>query len=292
MEALLNPRTSALLFHDRTDNKIKCLIYKEHASLFRDVPPVGNDVKINGSVILRPSKGRYRFAITDIEMPGISQKDQIVSVSFLTNTLRTSIEAYSNKIQGKIFKNPTKNPAGYIHLYLKDANANEGTVTEIIECQLPPNIAKGLPFRLKKSDKVSIDGQFSIFPGVSRYQIIARDIQRVLSADLQEDEDQVVTAVESYFSQFQGFSTAKECEIQMPFEQRRPDIVLIDSEGVFAAIAECKRNNVIGYGLEQLKSYLCATDTRFGVFANRTDRDTWIFYKTASPQSISTDRSF
>ena len=186
-----------------TDNKIKCLIYKEHASLFRDVPPVGNDVFINGSVILRPSKGRYRFAITDIEMPGISQKDQIVSVSFLTNTLRTSIEAYSNKIQGKIFKNPTKNPAGYIHLYLKDANANEGTVTEIIECQLPPNIAKGLPFRLKKSDKVSIDGQFSIFPGVSRYQIIARDIQRVLSADLQEDEDQVVTAVESYFSQFQ-----------------------------------------------------------------------------------------
>ena len=106
--------------------------------------------------------------------------------------------------------------------------------TEMIECLLPPNIANNLSFSPQKGDKVSIDGQFSIFPGVSRYQIIARDIQRVLRANLQEDEDQVVAAVESYLSDFkQGFSTAKECEIQMGVDQRRPDIVLIDSEGDF-----------------------------------------------------------
>lgn len=260
-------------------NKIKCLIYQEYASLFRDLPPVGNDVFINGSIILRPSKGRYRFVITDIEMPGINQKDQIVSVSFLTNTLRTSIEAHSNKIQGKISKNPSKTPAGYIRLDIKNANANERYSTEMIQCLLPPNIANNLSFSPQRGDKVSIDGQFSIFPSVSRYQIIARDIQRVLRANLHEDEAQVVTTVEDYFKELQGFSIAKECEIQMGVDQRRPDIVLIDSEGVFAAIAECKRNNVIGYGLKQLKSYLCATDTRFGIFANSTDRDTWIFYE-------------
>ena len=149
----------------------------------------------------------------------------------------------------------------------------------MIQCLLPPNIANNLSFCPQRGDKVSINGQFSIFPSVSRYQIIARDIQRVLGANLHESEDQVVTAVEDYFKEFQGFSTAKECEIQMGVDQRRPDLVLINSDELFAAIAECKRNNVIGYGLQQLKSYLCATDTRFGVFANSTDQDTWIFYE-------------
>ena len=89
----------------------------------------------------------------------------------------------------------------------------------------------------------------------------------------------MIRAVDSYFSQFQAFSTAAECEIQMGVDHRCADVVLIDREGIFAAIAECKRDRIVGYGPAQLKSYLCATDTRFGVFANSTNSDSWVFYE-------------
>ncbi len=54
-------------------------------------------------------------------------------------------------------------------------------------------------------------------------------------------EPQVVEVVESYFSELkqEGFSTVKEYQIQMGVAHRRADVVLIDSEGNFAAIAEC-----------------------------------------------------
>ena len=92
-------------------------------------------------------------------------------------------------------------------------------------------------------------------------------------------EDKVVRAVNTYFSHFQGFTTVRECEIQMGVDHRSADIVLVNREGIFVAIGECKRNKVVAYGPAQLKSYLCATDTRFGVFANTTDQNSWVFYE-------------
>ena len=91
----------------------------------------------------------------------------------------------------------------------------------------------------------------------------------------------VVEKVVNYFSQpeFRELFIETEREIQMGSDTRRTDIVLLDKEGYFIAIAECKKINDVTYGREQLKSYLCATDTQFGVFANSTNPDEWEFYE-------------
>ena len=94
----------------------------------------------------------------------------------------------------------------------------------------------------------------------------------------------VVEEVVNYFSEprFQKFSIKKEHPIQMGSDNRRADVVLIDSADNadnLVAIAECKRVGVEGQGLDQLRSYLSATDTRFGIFANSTDLGAWDFYE-------------
>lgn len=91
----------------------------------------------------------------------------------------------------------------------------------------------------------------------------------------------VVAAVEQYFSQpeFQKFSTKQEYQIKMGSDKRRADVVLMNSKGDLAAIAECKRPGVEGDGIDQLKSYLSATDTSLGIFANSTEPDLWNFYE-------------
>lgn len=77
----------------------------------------------------------------------------------------------------------------------------------------------------------------------------------------------------------QRFSVKPQYTIQIGSRQGRPDVVLIDDKGYLAAIVECKRSGHTGHGVEQLKSYLCATDTQFGIFANSTKPETWIFYE-------------
>ena len=91
----------------------------------------------------------------------------------------------------------------------------------------------------------------------------------------------VVAAVEQYFSrpEFQKFSTKQEYQIKMGSDKRRADVVLMNSKGDLAAIAECKRPGVDGNGIDQLKSYLSATDTSLGIFANSTEPDSWNFYE-------------
>ena len=94
-------------------------------------------------------------------------------------------------------------------------------------------------------------------------------------------EDKVVEEVIAYFSEpkFSKFSIIRECEIQMGTDNRAADIVLRDADGNFVAIAECKSPGGANYGIRQLKSYLSATDTSFGIFAPRIERDSWIFYE-------------
>ena len=94
-------------------------------------------------------------------------------------------------------------------------------------------------------------------------------------------EVKVANAVATYFSEpkFSMFSAIRECEIQIGQVSYRADIVLRDEKGNFIAIAECKSRRGPNYGTEPLKSYLCATDTLFGIFASGTSRDSWIFYE-------------
>lgn len=95
-------------------------------------------------------------------------------------------------------------------------------------------------------------------------------------------EDLVKDAVYDYFDglEVKGFSPDRESQIQFGARSGSADVVLADGDGTFAVIAECKGSGTTGYGIEQLKSYLCATDTRFGVFANSTDGpDSWSFFE-------------
>ena len=120
------------------------------------------------------------------------------------------------------------------------------------------------------------------------------DLQRALElAEKQKEKDfsiaieerlqelDVVESVIEYFSEpkLAKFSTLRECKIQIGRIHSRADIVLCDAEGNFIAIAECKLPASLNYGPDQLQSYLCATDTSFGIFASETNRDSWIFYE-------------
>ena len=62
--------------------------------------------------------------------------------------------------------------------------------------------------------------------------------------------------------------------------------MLVDGNRSFAVIAECKGAEYVGHGIEQLKSYLSATDTRFGIFANRVDDSQWEFYENRRQSQI------
>ena len=90
----------------------------------------------------------------------------------------------------------------------------------------------------------------------------------------------VVAAVIAYFSEpmFTKFSILRECRIQIGVIHSRADIVLRDAQENFIAIAECKLSGGTSY-TEPLKSFLCATDAPFGIFASSTSRDSWIFYE-------------
>lgn len=94
-------------------------------------------------------------------------------------------------------------------------------------------------------------------------------------------EDVVVQEVVRYFStpKFERFSTETEYAIQIGSYRGRADVALTDTDETVAAIIECKRSGYEGSGLDQLKSYLSATDTPLGVFANEIDPAAWQFYE-------------
>ena len=90
----------------------------------------------------------------------------------------------------------------------------------------------------------------------------------------------VVEAAVNYFShKLRDFFIETELEIQMGTTKRRADIVLVDGKQNYVAIVECKRIGVQEDGINQLKSYLCATATPLGVFANSTEPGDWEFYE-------------
>ena len=114
-------------------------------------------------------------------------------------------------------------------------------------------------------------------------KLAKRQGERNFSVAIEErlQELDVVEAVVGYFSEpmFVKFSILRECRIQIGAINSRTDIVLHDNEGNFIAIAECKLSTSLNYGHEPLQSYLCATDTPFGIFASGTNRNSWIFYE-------------
>lgn len=255
---------------------IECVIFKENAPLLAGLR-VGDNVLVKGRISLhRANTSEYRFVIEDKQPFGAGPIP--ASVSKLLGILRSTVNMHSVKVQGKIANNPTVTQAGFCQLYLKNVNN-----VEMIVCVLPPNISRRPPFPLQKDTKVSIYGKFDLFTPMFQYQIkIAspNDIQLVQS-DLDEDGQTIVDSVQAYLEALKTdeFSVEREHKIQFGSRNGFADVALVDGKGSFAAIAECKGTNFVGHGIEQLKSYLCATDTRFGIFANRTDPEQWEFYE-------------
>ena len=104
------------------------------------------------------------------------------------------------------------------------------------------------------------------------------DFGAAISERLQELD--TVAAAVAYFSEprFAQFSILREHRIQIGVVHSRADIVLRDAEGNFIVIVACKLSGVPSY-TEPLKSYLCATDAPFGIFAAGTSRESWLFYE-------------
>ena len=94
-------------------------------------------------------------------------------------------------------------------------------------------------------------------------------------------EPQVTESVERHFNrpQFSGFYTQREVGIQIGSYSGRADVVLYtdSSSPQTIAIVECKQEGI--EGIEQLRSYLSASDTELGIFANTDDPNTWHYVK-------------
>ncbi len=95
-------------------------------------------------------------------------------------------------------------------------------------------------------------------------------------------EPQITEIVADYFKSLRiaspGYSIKREYIIQMGSDQRRADVVFLRN-GKLVAIVECKRTGRVENGIEQLHSYLCATDTYLGIFANDGDPNKWFFWE-------------
>ena len=100
--------------------------------------------------------------------------------------------------------------------------------------------------------------------------------------------EKVRKAVKIHFKQsrFTGLSIDDECDIQFGTRKGRKygiaDLVLVslsDAKGHWRGIVECKSEDVgdTEEGRGQLKSYLSATDTRFGILAFTDNPDDWIY---------------
>ena len=94
-------------------------------------------------------------------------------------------------------------------------------------------------------------------------------------------EPQVTESVERYFSrpQFTRFYTQREVAIQIGSYAGRADIALYtdSSSPQMIAIVECKGEGI--QGIDQLHSYLSASSTELGIFANTDDPNQWHYVK-------------
>ncbi len=96
--------------------------------------------------------------------------------------------------------------------------------------------------------------------------------------------EEVREAVTKFFEQY-GFTVEPECPIQFGAGKGRmagsADVVVRNAEGYWIIIVECKSERVeIGLDGEwQLKSYLSATDTRFGILAASRDPADWVYFE-------------
>ena len=286
-------------------NKLRCFI---PPGVPAPILKQGQVVVVEGKITLFSSFSQYQITVSDMQVNGVNKNT--FSVTEVTRQISRLVEntpALRNiQIQGTVFW------AAVSNWDLIDVNSPP---LQRIKCvQSGPII---VPVQVKNN--VCVRGEVGIHPFQSEYQIKVTDIDRVpeapttptcqcpgcKSCQLQKNlcpplqdpeyelcarcyhespdhEDRVVQAVYAYFDALggNGFSPRKEQHIQIGNDDRRADVVLVrDGSHEFAAIAECKGAGYEGNGRSQLNSYLSASNTRFGIFANRADPSQWEFYK-------------
>ena len=94
-------------------------------------------------------------------------------------------------------------------------------------------------------------------------------------------EDLVKQKVYEYFAEprWNRYTVKREHPISFGSKTGVADVVLLDSKRQLAAIVECKGIGYENGGIDQLKSYLSASDAPLGVFANSLDPDDWVCYE-------------
>lgn len=295
--------------------KIECVIFDTGTTLRENLPAVGNSVSAKGYIFISGTISQYKFVVTDINLLGTTLLTQPVSVSELTEALKTTLRTHTGSVQGIISK-VFRTRANYTILKLKDINA-DGQPDDIIECVLPPGINSSFP--LQVGEKVQAIGKFGTFSRTSAYRIEidnANNITQVTEKlkkrkpvlkkceechqhfnKLQDQlchicyyanltyEGIVVGAVLRYFKppRFANFATGREHEIRFGTNIRgRADIALFKKgRKKPEAIAECKRigDDNRSDGIDQLESYLNGSGAKLGLFADNTDPYEWTFLK-------------
>ncbi len=289
-------------------NKLRCFIPQGVI-----VPKLkqGQVVVVDGKITLFSSFSQYQIKVSNIQNTEVNRNK--FSVTEITNEilrlLARTPELKNIQIQGKVLE---VFEAAVSNWDLCDV---DGSPALQIKCVRPGPI--GIPVQV--GNNVYVRGEVGIYPPQSRYEIKVADIDPVTEAStpicqcpgceschprggnqscpsLQDPEyelcadcyhespdreDRVVQTVYAYFDALggNGFSPQKERQIQMGASNRKADVVLVNGNESFAAIAECKGAGYVGHGRAQLNGYLSASNTRFGIFANRADPSQWEFYK-------------
>ena len=296
------------LTDEANKNKIRCFIPGRDKAKFRSLLEVENTVVVNGKIALFPPESEYQLRVAAVlpiaKAPKINQQSVSGITANLSNLIQKSVDLQGIQVHGDI-SNFDSNPKRAFW-FLSDTNIAN---LQRIHCVFfdADGMAAG------NGDQVRVDGNIQIWGAQSRYQINIAEVQldgckcsgcgscQKIAAALQcktlpdpkyelcsacyvnspDHEDKVVEIVNIYFSKLgvPSFSPKTQHEIQMGSENRRADVVLINENRSFVSIAECKGAGFVGDGREQLYSYLSATDTRFGVFANRADPKDWEFYE-------------
>ena len=289
-------------------NKIRCFIPGGNRAQFGSLLEVENTVIVNGKIELFPSESEYQLRVAAVlpiaKAPKINQQSVSGITANLSNLIQKSVGLQGIQVHGDISNFDSKSKHAF--WFLSDTNIAN---LQRIHCVFfdADGIAAG------NGDQVRVDGNIQIFGAQSRYQINIAEVQlegckcpgcgsckkiaaapqcstlpdpkyelcSACYANSPDHEKRVEEAVETYFSDLKvkGFSPKTQHGIQIGSENRIADVVLTNENRSFVSIAECKGAGFVGDGREQLYSYLSATDTRFGVFANRADPKDWEFYE-------------
>lgn len=285
-------------------DRLRCFIPDGNPAKF-PLLKQGNAVVVNGEITLFPLPNQYQIKVSNIQDTEVHEDG--VSVTEITNQISHLVaetpELQDIRIQGKVlrvFQTPSPN---------WDLCNVDGSTELQIKCVCPRAIRPPV----QVGNNVCVRGDVSINPFRSEFQINVTDAGPIPKCQCPgyegcchppgtkcnqirnpkyelcpacyeispDHEKNVKAAVEAYFSDLKvnGFSPSRESRIQFGSNNGYADVVLTNGNGTFAVIAECKGAGYVGHGREQLKSYLSATDTQFGIFANRVDSKQWEFYE-------------